>query len=254
MLTTQEVPQLIGKDAYSPDGDKIGRIGQVFLDVQTNQPEFATVNTALLGTKESFVPLTQASWSSGGRLTVPFSKDQVKAAPSVSPTEQGLSQQDEQRLYEHYGLPYGQAHSQTGLPEETQPSGVGETSSDDAMTRSEEQLDVGTRAEQSGRARLRKYVETEHVETSVPVRREHAVVEHEPITDDNVDRATSGPDISEAEHEEVLYEEKPVVGKRTEPVERVRLRKEQDTSEEQVSEEIRKERIKAEGDVENKPR
>jgi len=68
---------------------------------------------------------------------------------------------------------------------------------DDAMTRSEEELRVGTARRERGRARLRKYVVTEQVQQTVPVRREEVRVEREPITDANVDRATSGPDISD---------------------------------------------------------
>jgi stress response protein YsnF len=87
---------------------------------------------------------------------------------------------------------------------------------------------------------------------TVPVRKERAVVETEPITDTNVDRATSGPEISEEEHEVVLHEEVPVVDKTVEPVERVRLGTESTTEQETVSEEVRTEHIEAEGDVDKR--
>jgi uncharacterized protein (TIGR02271 family) len=111
------------------------------------------------------------------------------------------------------------------------------------MTRSEEELRVGTTQRERGRVRLRKYVTTEHVEQAVPVRRERVRVEREPITDANLDAATSGPDITEADHEVVLREEEPVVEKRVVPRERVRLDKETVTDEERVAEELRKEQI-----------
>jgi uncharacterized protein (TIGR02271 family) len=117
------------------------------------------------------------------------------------------------------------------------------------MTRSEEQVTVGTANREAGRVRLRKYVETEHVTKTVPVQRERAVLEREPITDANIDDATSGPDISEEEHELVLHEETPVVQKETKPVERVRLSKETDVTDETVSEDVRKERIETDGDI-----
>ena len=91
------------------------------------------------------------------------------------------------------------------------------------MTRSEEQLHVGTQPREAGRARLRKYVVTEQVTQTVPVSHEEVRIEREPITDANVGAATSGPAISEEEHEVVLHEERPVVDKETVPVERVRL-------------------------------
>jgi uncharacterized protein (TIGR02271 family) len=116
------------------------------------------------------------------------------------------------------------------------------------MTRSEEELRVGTEARERGRARLRKYVTTEQVTQTVPVQREEVRVEREPITDANLDAATSGPDISEAEHEVTLREEEPVVDKRVVPRERVRLDKETVTDERQVSEEVRQEQIEVEGD------
>ncbi|GGL55823.1 DUF2382 domain-containing protein [Planomonospora parontospora] len=119
---------------------------------------------------------------------------------------------------------------------------------DDAMTRSEERLEVGTETHETGRARLRKYVVTEEQQMSVPVTREEVRLEREPITDANLDESLSGPEISEAEHEVTLHEERPTVEKKTVPVERVRLGKERVSDEEAVSEQVRKENIEFEGD------
>jgi uncharacterized protein (TIGR02271 family) len=116
---------------------------------------------------------------------------------------------------------------------------------DEAMTRSEEELRVGTRSEERGRARLRKYVVTETETHTVPVTREEVRVEREPITETNRDAATDGPSISEEEHEVVLHEERPVVGKETVPKERVRMTKDVERDEEQVSDQVRKEHIDA---------
>ena len=91
------------------------------------------------------------------------------------------------------------------------------------MTRSEEELDVGVRRQEAGRARLRKYVVTEPVQTTVHVQREEVRVEREPITDANRDRAMAGEELSEDEHEVTLHAEEPVVEKRVVPKERVRL-------------------------------
>jgi uncharacterized protein (TIGR02271 family) len=120
------------------------------------------------------------------------------------------------------------------------------------MTRSEERLDVGTTSQEAGRVRLRKYVTTEQETVTVPVKKERAVLETEPITGANRDEATAGPDISEEEHEVVLTEERAVAGKTTEPVERVRLGTETVTEDETVTEEVRKEHIEAEGDVDDR--
>ena len=120
-------------------------------------------------------------------------------------------------------------------------------STDDAMTRSEERLSVGTERQATGRARLRKYVTTENVTQTVPVQREEVRLEREPISDGNISAATSGPDISEAEHEVVLHEERAIVDKETIPVERVRLDTETVADEVTVDEQVRKERIEADG-------
>ncbi|MGY1601420.1 DUF2382 domain-containing protein [Geodermatophilus sp. SYSU D00815] len=118
---------------------------------------------------------------------------------------------------------------------------------DNAMTRSEERLNVGTRSEEIGRARLRKYVVSENVTETVPVSREEIRVEREPITDANVGNALDGPAISEEEHEVTLRAERPVVEKEAVPVERVRLDKETVTDTETVSADLRKEEIEVDG-------
>ena len=117
------------------------------------------------------------------------------------------------------------------------------------MTRSEEELHVGTERREAGRGRLRKYVVTENVTKTVPVQREELRIEREPITDANRDDAVDGPAISEEEHEVVLHEEVPVVEKQTVPQERVRLEKDAHTDEETVTAELRKERIETDGDT-----
>src|SRR4028119_2160507 len=82
MITQDQVRDVIGQPVLSGDGDKLGKAGQVFLDDETNKPEWVTVNTRLFGSKESFVPLAEASASSEG-ITVPYTKDQIKNAPAV---------------------------------------------------------------------------------------------------------------------------------------------------------------------------
>jgi uncharacterized protein (TIGR02271 family) len=237
-----------GRTIVGRDGEKIGKVSEIYFDGETDKPEWATVNSGLFGTKSHFVPLADAS-PAGEDVRVQVSKEQVKDAPSVDPDGE-LSEQEEQRLFEHYGLPYTTEGSTTaqgtpqGVPEN---DGRGADDGDDAMTRSEEELHVGTASREAGRARLRKYVVTEQVQKTVPVSHEEVRVEREPITDDNVDEAMSGAEISAGEHEVVLHEEEPVVEKRTVPKERVRLGKDTTTEERQVSEEVRKERIDAEG-------
>lgn len=254
MLTQDQVREVIGTTAYDSDGQKIGKVGQVFLDDRSGEPEFASVNTGFFGTSESFVPLAQATLE-GHDLRVPFSKDQVKDAPNVSPDAGHLDESEEERLYAHYGMGYGRTddraddRTDASAASFTEGHDTSGPTTDDAMTRSEEHVNVGTTSQESGRARLRKYVTTEYETHTVPVRKERAVVETEPITEANRDRATDGPDITEEEHEVVLHEERPVVDKTTEPVERVRLGTETEVEEQTVTEEVRKEQIEVEGDT-----
>jgi uncharacterized protein (TIGR02271 family) len=235
-----------GRTLVDRDGNRIGTIDAIYLDDQTGQPEWALVNTGLFGTKSSFVPLVQAT-QTGDDVQVPYDKQLVKDAPRIDP-DQHLSEAEEQRLWRHYGLDYDTIgrHLATGRDATSRGRAGREVpgpATDDAMTRSEEELRVGTAQRERGRVRLRKYVTTEQVQQTVPVRREKARVEREPITDANVDAATHGPELSEAEHEVVLREEEPVVEKRVVPRERVRLDKDTVTGEEQVAEQVRKEQI-----------
>jgi uncharacterized protein (TIGR02271 family) len=249
MISTEQVNDVIGQTLYSSDGEKIGKVGQVYLDDQTGQPEWVTAKTGMFGTSETFVPLADASLS-GDQLTVPYDKDKVNDAPRVEPDNGHLSQSEEAELYHYYGLDYSEDASDSGLPAGTRDTAGTDTaapSSDDAMTRSEEQLRVGTEKRETGRARLRKYVVTENVTQTVPVSREEVRIEREPITDANREAATSGADITDDEHEVTLHEERAVTEKETVPVERVRMDKDTVTGEEQVSEEVRKEQIEAEG-------
>ena len=114
MIPQEQVGSVVDTEAYDTSGNKIGRVGQVYLDDETGQPEFATVRTGLFGTKETFVPLAQATFD-GSRLTVPFTKDSVKDAPSID-TDGHLSEEEEAQLYQYYGLDYTDRRSNTGLP------------------------------------------------------------------------------------------------------------------------------------------
>jgi len=117
------------------------------------------------------------------------------------------------------------------------------TGADDAMTRSEERLHVGKESVEAGKARVHKYVTSEHVEKEVPLQKESVVLEREPITDANRDRAYAGPEIKEAEYEVNLREEVPVVSKETVAKERVRLAKNVEQTTESVGGDVRKEHI-----------
>ena len=274
MITEQDLSTVIGSTAIDSDGDKIGSVSEVYLDDQSGRPEWATVKTGLFGSKETFIPLADAQLS-GDSLRFPYDKAKVKDAPKIE-AEGHLSPAEETELYRYYGIAEGTADNRgtqttdttadtsavtmTETPGTTSPSGdstltgtrneagtVGRDTSgpttDDAMTRSEERLSVGTEAVETGRARLRKHVVTENVTRTVPVTHEEVRVEREPITEANAGDALDGPTLSEEEHEVTLHAERPVVDKETVPVERVRLGTETVTEQQQVGAEVAHEEI-----------
>jgi uncharacterized protein (TIGR02271 family) len=294
-LTENDLTGLTDGNVISSNGDKIGSIGQIYLDDQTGEPTFVTANTGLFGMKQSFVPL-QGARVENGDLVVDYDKETVKDAPRID-DDGSLTPDEEDELYRYYGIGgagtttggydtsadttttttdagYGtgtvasdtSTTTDAGYTGTTTDTGVGAgydqgadrardvdtdrgTSGDDAMTLSEERVNVGTQTQETGRARLRKYVTTENVTQTVPVQREEVRLEREPITDENVGDATSGPDLTESEHEVTLREERPVMEKEAVPVERVRLATDTVTDEVTVSEDVRKEEIDSDVDV-----
>jgi uncharacterized protein (TIGR02271 family) len=302
-ITENDLAGLRDGNVISPSGDKIGSIGQIYLDDQTGEPTFAAVNTGLFGLKQSFVPL-QGARLEAGDLIVDYDKETVKDAPRID-DDGSLSPEEEDQLFSYYGLggagtttdgydtrtdteAYDAGTTRTtdagydagttrttdaGYDAGTADTGVADTydegadrardldagadrdaAGDDAMTLSEERVNVGTQTQETGRARLRKYVVTENVTQTVPVQREEVRLEREPITDENVGDATSGPAFTESEHEVTLSEERPVVEKEAVPVERVRLATDTVTEDATVSEDVRKEAIDSDVDVDRPDR
>jgi uncharacterized protein (TIGR02271 family) len=254
MISADQVRQVIGSTAYGSDGQKIGKVGQVYFDEATDQPEWVTVNTGLFGTNESFVPLERATFD-GDRLNVPHLKDKVKGAPNVG-DDGYLSPEEERTLYDYYRPGWEDYVSPSASPgtvthdttvstdqsaaEQHHPA---EQPADDAMTRSEEQLHVGTQSQEAGRARLRRWVDTDYVNVTVPVRREKAVLETEHTGESGTDHALA----SEEQREVILSEERPVVSTTVHPVQEVRIGTETVTEEATVTEQVRKERVDVEG-------
>jgi hypothetical protein len=93
-----------GRTLLDRDGGRIGTIDAIYLDDRTGEPEWALVNTGLFGTRSSFVPLTRA-FQSDLDVLVPYDKHLVVDAPRVEP-DQHLSEAEERRLWQHYGLDY----------------------------------------------------------------------------------------------------------------------------------------------------
>ena len=184
-----------GRRVIDRAGQSIGTFKELFLD-QDDRPASAAVHTGLFGLRQTFVPLANAE-PAGDDLQVPFDEETVKSAPSIDPSEQ-LSANDERRLYDHYDLPTPTRDASDDVVDERAGSEhehrerADAEDAPDAMTRSEEELATGVRSRERGRARLKKYVVTDHVQKTIPVRREEVRLEFEPAERDDDDRGEPG--------------------------------------------------------------
>jgi uncharacterized protein (TIGR02271 family) len=263
----------IGRDAYDPDGDKVGEITDIYYDDATGRPEWLAIKTGLFGMKRTFVPIHGSQPHGDGDLRLAFDKDMVKDAPRVDP-EGHLSPDEERDLWAYYSYDYthetdadkygyGKAYS-TGRADEGYDWRREDVGEKDTVTRSEEELRVAkgrTQRKETGKVRLRKYVVTENVKMDVPVTREEVRVTREPVSgteaasgDRKIRSGGRVDDIGGAEQEVVTYEERPVVSKVTVPKEKVRLEKESVTDTETVEDQVRKEKVDVEGDVKKSQR
>jgi hypothetical protein len=159
-----------GKTVVDRDGEKAGTLGALYLDEQ-DQPTYAGVHTGLFRRRESMIPLAGAR-ELGDDIQVPYALEQIRSAPNVD-VDVALTDEEEERLAEHYGDP-----SRILAGDDTPKA---------EMVRSEEEVSFGvTPAKPKERVRLRKHVVVEHVEKTVPVRREEIRLEHEPPPDGRI--------------------------------------------------------------------
>jgi uncharacterized protein (TIGR02271 family) len=225
--------ELRGAPVYDSVRDKIGTVEEIFYDQQTRVPEWIGIGTGFFGTKRVLVPVQGSQVTEDG-LIVGYSKEQVKDSPDIDEDE--ISQQCEADLASYYGL----GRSEGGAQPQRRKSGNDQQS----VTRSEEELEVGTRSVETGRARLRKWVETEPVALDVELKREVARV-----TREQIDQPVAEHQFGDEEVELPLHAEKPVVQKQTVAKERVGLEKDVQSATQTVEDEVRKERVEIEGDM-----
>jgi len=226
-LNQVRLDEMRGAPVYDNAGEKIGKVEEIFYDHESRRPEWIGIGTRFFGTKRVLVPVEGAQLAEDG-LRVAFSKDHVKDSPDIDEDE--ISQECESELTQYYGL--------------AQPQRSVSSDADQAMTRSEEEIEVGKRDVDAGSARLRKWVETEPVELDVELHREVAHVTREPLN-----RPVGDHDFTEEEVEVPLHQEKPIVKKQAVAKERIGLEKDVETETQTVRDELRKERVDVEGDA-----
>ncbi|KNC17731.1 hypothetical protein AC792_13970 [Arthrobacter sp. RIT-PI-e] len=271
-----------GANVLSEDGAVLGPMGQLYVDDATGDPSWVTVTTHPAGNPESFAPLVGATLD-GQDVRLPYSHSKVHDSPKMS-QDGHLSPEEEKHLLRYYGLmepkegvdPEALADADSANQRQESFAGtsarttgaVSESAvpaTDDGpfeMTRSEEELRVGTELRETERVRLVKRVVTEDVTMTVQIRREELVVERVPVQDGKPLYDDGAGTFTKAERERlysavetafdgdvtevVLYEERPRVEVDVVPIERVRVSKEIHTEDQVVSGQVRKEVIETE--------
>ncbi|TKV28853.1 DUF2382 domain-containing protein [Arthrobacter sp. NamB2] len=266
MITLEQMKESMnaGANVLSEDGAVLGPMGQLYVDDATGEPSWVTVATHKAGNPESFAPL-QGATLDGRDVRLPYSHSKVYDSPKMS-QDGHLSPAEEQHLLRYYGLMATKDEELAGQGRSVgEPAGTRSSrpeGDDYAMTRSEEQLRVGTELRETERVRLVKRVVTEDVTLTVQIRREEFVVERVPVRDGAPLYDDGEGSFTDAERERlynavgtafngdvvemVLYEEKPRVEVDVVPIERVRIAREVHTQDEVVSGQVRKEVIETE--------
>ena len=244
--------QYAGYEVYDPNGEKIGKVDDLFIN-ESDQPEYVGVKMGFLGLEgTSLIPweLTRVN-EEGHRIEVSVDKAQVKEGPSFD-DDRDITPEYEERVYSHYGLQraqtngeqrgaYGEyyADEQRGHVEHDR-----DRRDDDELRvqRIEEELRVGTREREAGALTVRKRVRTDREQVRVPTRHEEVSVERVPVDGREASEAEIGGDevsMSVVE-EEVVVEKRPVVK------EELRIRKDVVEDEEVVEADVRKEEVDVE--------
>jgi uncharacterized protein (TIGR02271 family) len=286
MANSISIEDLQRSTVIDQDGDKVGKVGQVYLDDATGQPNWVTVNTGLFGGSETFVPLDEAT-QDGEDLRVPYTKAFIKDAPNLD-ADSHVDESQEDELYRYYGLQGGgdrvrdgrdgrvdgrdaaaagaagtaagaAGTANTGDRRDDLRDGdarhrddvaaAGAARGDDAnsVVRHEEEVNVGTERVQTGRARLRKHIVHDTETVTVPVEREEVEIVREPIAD-----GEHGDRLSDEDVEVTLSEEHPVVEKDVVAKERVGLDKNVVQDQEQVQTDVAREEVEIERDADTR--
>ncbi len=108
MADANQILEYRGQQLHDQHGEKVGKVDEIYFDEHTEAPEWALVTTGLFGSNGTFVPIAHAT--ADGELKVPFDKAHIKGAPNMNPNGE-LSEGEEAKLYEYYGMDYGREES-----------------------------------------------------------------------------------------------------------------------------------------------
>jgi hypothetical protein len=182
-----------GRTVLDRKGDKLGRIGELYLDEDTDLPAYAGVRTGLFGHKESIVPL-EGMEERDDDLVVPHDAELVRDAPSLSPDDDALGEADQERLARHYAGARDAGTRDADAGADDDQAGADRDDDRAGMVRSEEEVVTGTTPPRPvERVRVRKVRVTDHVTKTVPVRREEIRLETDPPPEGEVESVEDAP-------------------------------------------------------------
>jgi uncharacterized protein (TIGR02271 family) len=266
-----------GYEVYDPNGEKIGKVDDLFVD-ESDQPEYVGVKMGFLGMSSTLIPWETVSSTDddGRRIDVSVDKATAKEGPAFA-DDREITPEFEQQVYSYYGLSrssgsegsgsYGSYYSDDTDAGTVGPGmsmgdtesgefrehaatdeGVNQSHGDDLededelrVQRTEEELRAGTREREAGQFNVRKRVRTDREQVEVPTRREEVTVERVPV-----DSETTSAEIGDDEVRVPVTEEEVVVEKRPVAKEEVRIRKDVVEDTEVVEEDVRREEVDVE--------
>src|SRR3954469_23856900 len=123
MIATPNLAEILGAEVVDPNNDRVGKVGRIYLDSESDVPTWVSVRTGLFGLSESLVPVDDATWE-GKVLRVNVDKARIKDAPRVD-VDQEIAPEDQERLYSYYDR--GLEPGVTGTPGDSGSSTVGST-------------------------------------------------------------------------------------------------------------------------------
>ncbi len=224
-----------GYEVYDRNGEKIGKVDDLFVDENDN-PEYIGVKMGFLGTSSTLIPMDLVTVDeSAGRLNVATDKATAKNGPAFD-DDRDITPEYENEVYSYYGL----QRSETSAEPAAYGAYPTETTDEDELRiqRTEEELRAGTREREAGAINVRKRVRTDRERMEVPTRHEEVTVDRVPVEGE----ATEA-EIGEDEVVIPVTEEEVVVEKRPVAKEEVRIRKDVVEDTEVVEEDVRREEV-----------
>jgi uncharacterized protein (TIGR02271 family) len=271
-----------GYTVYDPDGDKIGKVDDLFVD-ENDQPEYIGVKMGLLGIRSTLIPWQMVEVREAESTLIVSADDaQVKDGPTFDDDKE-ITPEFESEVYSYYGLQQSGSTEDRGTyaeystgttgesagpgmamgdtdsgefrehpPQQEGVSGEGAEDLEDEdelrVQRTEEELAAGTREREAGAMRIRKRVRTDREQIEVPTRHEEVTVDRVPVEEGEATEAEIGEDevVVPVTEEEVVVEKRPVAK------EEVRIRKDVVEDTETVEEDVRREEVEVEDDTERR--